>query len=125
MTLRMERPMVLQLREKIRCSRGRDSSNLNDQRNTTTAKSGGARNTILHPENERMASPRKGARMGVNKKIVRMSDMVRAISSPEKRSRTPAMVVMNTADAPTPAIKRAPYIISRLGEKAAAIPPMI
>jgi hypothetical protein len=45
--------------------------------------------------------------MGVNRKIVSTSDIVRAISSPENRSRTHAMVIMKSAAAPMPWTKRA------------------
>src|SRR5687767_5982421 len=82
----------------VRRSGGKDSSSRNDQRNTTTANNGGVRKTICHDATDIMAIPKNGAKIGVNKKIVKISDMVCAIRSPTKRSRTPAMVVMKTAD---------------------------
>src|SRR5690349_20866302 len=94
--------MLLQSRE-MRRSRGRDSSSRSDQQKTSTANRGGVRNTIFQEEMDRMPRPRKGASTGVKRKMVKISDMVCAILSPEKRSRTPAIVVMNTADAPMPA----------------------
>lgn len=108
-----------------RLSRGKDSSSRIDQTNTARANNGGVRNTACHEPAERIAIPRNGAAMGVKRKIVKMSDITRAISSPTKRSRTPATVVMNTAEAPTPATKRAVSISSRFGATAAAIPPMM
>ena len=86
---------------------------------------GGVRKTTLHEKTESNARPRKGAKMGVNKNMVKTNDMIRAISSPTNRSRTPAIVAMNTADAPMPAMNRATNINERVGERAAATPPII
>jgi hypothetical protein len=83
---------------------------------TTIAKSGGVKNTIIHELSWSIANPRKGAKTGVKRNMVKMSDIILAIASPTKRSRTPAIVVMKTADAPTPAIKRKVNINSREGE---------
>src|SRR5688572_23863031 len=102
----MDWPILTQWRE-LRCSRGKDSSSLSDHTKTMTANKGGVRNTICHDETWRIAKPKNGAMTGVNRKMVKMSDMVLAILSPTKRSRTPAIVVMKTADAPIPATKRA------------------
>jgi hypothetical protein len=109
----------------IMISTGSDSSRRSDQKKTTTAKSGGVRNTTCYDETERIAVPRNGATMGVKRKIVKISDMVRAILSPTRRSRTPAMVIMKSAEAPTPATNRAASIQPRPGANAAAmLPPM-
>ncbi len=53
--------------------------------------------------------------------MVNISDMIRAIWSPTKRSRTPAIVVINTAEAPMPAKKRAASINPSDGANAAAM----
>src|ERR1044071_40517 len=107
----------------IRLSSGRLSSSRSDQKNTTIPMTGGVRKTICHEPTDSTAIPMKGASTGVNKKIVSTSDMICAMRSPTKQSRTPAMVVVNTAEAPTPAMNLAASINGMLGANAAANPP--
>src|SRR5690606_30098247 len=126
--LRNTIPSDLPIAEKfngLRLLVGKDSCRRKDHKNTITPKSGGARKTIRHEKKCRMADPKKGAITGVKRKMVMISDMTWAILSPSKRSRTPAIVVINTADAPTPATKRAKYIRESPGANAAAMPPPI
>src|SRR4051794_29325706 len=91
----------------VRFSLGCDSSILKDQKNTMAANKGGVRKTIRHEAMDKIAIPKKGAKTGVERKTVKISDMMRAIRSPLNRSRTPAIVVIKTAEAPMPAMKRA------------------
>ncbi len=59
-TFLTDRPILFQCNE-LRCSLGRDSSNLNDHINTITANTGGVRNTICQEKKDIMAIPRNGA----------------------------------------------------------------
>src|SRR5205809_7163198 len=99
----------------LRFSLGCDSSNLKDHTNTMTANNSGVRNTMRHDAMCKIAKPRKGANTGVERNTVKINDMMRAIASPTYLSRTLAMVVIKTADAPIPATNLATNIKPNVG----------
>src|SRR6185369_7761072 len=102
-----------------------DSRKRNDQIKTTVPRTAGTRKTTCHEEIAKIAVPRIGAMIGVKRKMVITRDMVRPILSPVKRSRTLVTALTDKAAVPNPATKRATKIKLRLGDKAAAIQPLI
>ena len=67
------------------------------------------------PKAAMIPAPTVGASAGTSAKTSMMNDSVRAMSRPEVRSRTIAMATTRGPDAPSPWIRRAARISSRLG----------
>ncbi len=65
--------------------------------------------------------PMLGARTGMAMNTMKTSDMTSAISRPEYRSRTTAVVMTRTLAAPRPCTKRRTSSMVKLGAKAAVI----
>ena len=108
-----------------RRSGGSVSGSRRAQQPTPTAANAGIQNSVRHGANESTIEPSPGASTGTSTNVAMMCDIVRAIRSPEKVSRTIARASERGPAAPRPHSTRQTISIPSDGASAHAAAPSV